>query len=82
MTAAAGRLPGLAAVLAEALGSEGSPVVLGADAAARTALMLAGSIGRTRQPAEHLSRALPLPPRSQSAAGSTVKRTTPKLADI
>ncbi len=82
VTAAAGRLPGLAAVLAEALGSEGSPVVLGADAAARTALMLAGSIGRTRQPAEHLSRALPLPPRSQSAAGSTVKRTTPKLADI
>lgn len=78
-TAAAGRLPGLGAMLMEALGGAGEPVVLGEDAAARMALVLAGSRGRPGQSVEHLSRALPLPPRSQPTADGVMKRTTPRL---
>jgi hypothetical protein len=82
LTAAAERLPGLAAVLTEALRSEGEPMILGADAAARMALVLADSLGRALQPAEHLSRALPLASAGPSVAGGAAKRSTPKLADL
>lgn len=81
VTAAAGSLPGLVAVLTEAVGGEAAPVILDGDAAARMAVTLAGAGGRSGQPAEHLSRTLPLPPRSQTGAG-TGQRTVPRLADL
>ncbi len=82
VTAAAASLPGLIAVLTEAVGGEAVPVILEADAAARMAVTLAGSGGRPGQPAEHLNRALPLPPRSPTGAAGTAQRTVTRLADI
>ena len=79
VTAAAASLPGLIAVLTETVGGEAAPVVLNGDATARTAVTLPVSAGRAGQPAEHQSRALPLPPRSQTG---TAQRAAPRLADL
>lgn len=70
-SAAAARLPGLVAALAESAGSQIPTLVTDADAAARSALALACAPVRGMAPAEHLGRALPLPSPSQPGFQTT-----------
>lgn len=67
LSAAAARLPGLAPALVEAAGGKVPTLVLGADAAAQAAFTLACSPVRGMSAAEHLGRALSLPPADSSA---------------